>query len=97
MLPVTCQEASSCTFAFRSCLPPSSTWRSITDSLSCYSKHNLLVSRCWLPGLTQWHSAHEAHDAILLVVKSVWNIQNAISALVSLRASPQEPGGDAEL
>ena len=71
MPPVACQEASSCTLALRSCLPPSSIWRSMMDSLCCYSKHDLLVSMCWLPELAQWQPAHEAHDAILLLMKSV--------------------------
>ena len=97
MLPVACQEASSCTFAFRSCLPPSSTWRSIMDSLCCYSKHSFPVSMCWLPDLTHLHRAHDAHDAIVLLIELHWSLQGVNSSLVSLRDSPQEPGGDAEL
>ena len=67
------------------------------DSLCCYSKHDFPISVCWLPDLSQWHTAHEAHDSIWLVIKHVWNPQDVDCSLVNLRASPQEPGDDAEL
>ena len=67
------------------------------DSLCCYSKHGSPVSMCWLPDLTHWHRLHEAHDAISLVMELLWRLKSVSSSLASLRANPQEPGGDAEL
>ena len=67
------------------------------DSLCCCTEHEVPCGTCWLANLTEWHTAHEAYDAVSLPNKLVWPAYDVSSSLVSLRASPQEPEGDAEL